>query len=75
MTDTTDYISYKPEIVVEAFDPNAASPTVVNFGDVTPTRMLVDVTLPLGEQEKLPVFQDIMILMTVHWTSATYATP
>ena len=29
--------------------------------------------MPLSEQEKLPVFQDIMILLTVHWTSSEYA--
>ena len=56
MTDTTDYISYKPEMKIKAYDPNISSRTVVEFGDVAPEKMLIDITLPLTEQEKLPVF-------------------
>ena len=35
--------------------------------------MKIDVTMPASEQERLPVFQDIMIMMSVHWTSSAQA--
>ena len=35
--------------------------------------MKIDVTMPAKEQERLPVFQDIMIMMSVHWTSSAQA--
>ncbi len=68
MTDTVDYISYTPEMMMYSFDPRTERE--YRFGQVTPDRLLVDVILPMKEQEKMPVFQDIMILMTVHWTSS-----
>ena len=71
MTDTVDYISYTPEMLVYSFDPRTERE--VRFGQVTPDRMFVDIVLPMGEQEKMPVFQDITIMMTIHWTSSQYA--
>ena len=54
MTDTADYISYIPEMQVKVFDP--VSDVEIQFGDVAPASMLVDITLTKKEQEKLPVF-------------------
>ena len=54
MTDTADYISYIPEMQVKVFDP--VSDVEIQFGDVAPASMLVDITLAKKEQEKLPVF-------------------
>lgn len=73
MTDTADYISYIPQMEVRPFNPDTN--VGIAFGSATPTKLLVDVTLSRKEQEKLPVFQDIEILMTARWTSSKYATP
>ena len=72
MTNTADYISYSPKMEVTARD---ATGQEIVLGERTPDTMLIDVTLPKLEQEKMPVFQDISILLTVHWTSSEYATP
>lgn len=68
MTDTADYISYIPKMDVVAFD--ADTGVVVELGDATPSRMLVNVTMPMKEQQRLPVFKDVMVMMSVHWTSS-----
>ena len=70
MTDTADYISYIPEMNIRIFDPITNG--VIAFGAEAPEKMLVDITLTKKEQEKLPVFQDIMMLLTVHWSSSSY---
>ena len=71
MTDTADYISYIPQMTVRAYEPS--SETDIEYGSVTPSTMLVDITLPKKEQEKLPVFQDIMIMLTARWTNSEFA--
>ena len=43
---------------------------VIEVGDPTPANMLINVTMPMQEQAKLPIFSDIMILMTAHWSSS-----
>lgn len=68
MTDTADYISYIPNMDVVAFD--ADTGVLVELGDATPSRMLVNVTMPMKEQQRLPVFKDVMVMMSVHWTSS-----
>lgn len=70
MTDTADYISYIPKMNIRIFDPITNG--VIAFGAEAPESMLVDITLSKKEQEKLPVFQDIMMLLTVHWSSSSY---
>ena len=72
MTDTADYISYIPQMDVKVRD--GASLEEIELGDVAPATMVVDITLRAEEQEKLPVFQDIMLLLTVHWSSSSYGT-
>ena len=52
---------------------NSETDVALVAGDITPTKMHVDVTMPIAEQEKFPVFQDIMIMMTARWTSASYS--
>ena len=54
MTDTADYISYIPQMEIRAYDP--VTEQEIAFGDVVPVSMLVDITLPKLEQEKMPVF-------------------
>lgn len=71
MTDTAEYISYLPAMEVSVFDPTTQEPVVE--GDVAPTQLMVDIVIPAAEQERLPVFQDIMIMMSVNWTNAGYA--
>lgn len=73
MTNTADYISYIPQMEVRPYDPDTNAE--IALGSKTPTKMLVDVTLPMKEQEKLPVFQDIKILVTARWTSSKYSAP
>ena len=68
MTDTAEYISYIPKMEVVAY--NADSGAVVELGDATPERMFVNVTMPMKEQARLPVFKDVMVMMSVHWTSS-----
>ena len=68
MTGTADYISYLPKMNVVAFDPETDQ--VIEIGDPTPAQMLINVTMPMEEQAKLPIFSDIMILMTAHWSSS-----
>ena len=70
MTDTADYISYVPKMATRISD--GVSSAVIGFGDKATDTMLVDITLSKKEQEKLPVFSDIMILLTVHWSSSSY---
>ena len=72
MTDTADYISYIPKMEIRAFDP--VSQKELQFGEEVPQTMLVDITMPMKEQEKLPVFQDIMMILTVHWNNSRYGT-
>jgi len=45
MTDTAEYISYIPKMEVVAFNPETGN--VIGMGDATPTRMLVNVTMPM----------------------------
>ena len=54
MTDTVDYISYNPEMQMYAFDPR--SENEVELGEISPDKMIVDVVLPMREQERMPVF-------------------
>ena len=54
MTDTADYISYIPQMTVYPFDPDTN--LEIASGSTTPSKMIIDVTLPASEQEKLPVF-------------------
>lgn len=70
MTDTADYISYIPKMGIRISDP--VTNGVIAFGAEAPESMLVEITLSKKEQEKLPVFQDIMMLLTVHWSSSSY---
>jgi len=70
MTDTADYISYSPNMVIVAY--NSETNMTLSAGDVAPTKMNINVTMPKSEQEKLPVFQDIVIMMTARWTSASF---
>ena len=70
MTDTADYISYSPKMVVIAY--NSETNTTLSAGDVAPSKMNINVTMSKSEQEKLPVFQDIVIMMTARWTSASF---
>ncbi len=68
MTGTADYISYLPQMSVVAYD--SETDRVIEAGDPTPANMLINVTMPMQEQAKLPIFSDIMILMTAHWSSS-----
>jgi hypothetical protein len=54
MTDTADYISYSPKMVVIAY--NSETNTTISAGDVAPSKMNINVTMSKSEQEKLPVF-------------------
>ena len=54
MTSTADYISYYPKMEIVAYD--AATNTTLNIGDPTPEFMLINITMPMTEQVKLPVF-------------------
>ena len=54
MTDTAEYISYVPKMELVAFD--SVTNVVVNLGDKTPNSMTVNVTMPMLEQMRLPVF-------------------
>lgn len=71
MTDTAEYISYLPEMEVSVYDPETNEPVLE--GSIAPTQLMIDIVIPAVEQEKLPVFQDIMIMMTVNWTNSGYA--
>lgn len=69
MTDTDEYIKNIPKMDVVTYDEKTLD--VYQFGDPAPESMLINVTIPMSEQEKLPVFKDIMIMMSVHWTNPT----
>lgn len=56
---------------VTAFDPVTNS--VIAPGVLAPSSMKVDVTIPAEQQMQLPVFQDILMMMTVRWTNEQYA--
>ena len=71
MTDTADYISYKPQMQIELSNP--VTQQQLRLGDATPEQLKISITMPMIEQEKLPVFQDIMIHMTAHWASSVSA--
>lgn len=71
MTDTADYISYTPKMEKRIYDPSTGDELTV--GSKPGEFMKIDVTMPAKEQERLPVFQDIMIMMSVHWTSSAQA--
>lgn len=71
MTDTAEYISYPPKMDISIVDPRTQEP--ISEGEVAPELLVIDVVLSAKEQEKLPVFQDIMIMMSVRWTNAGYA--
>ena len=71
MTDTAEYISYPPKMDISVVDPRTQEP--ISEGEVAPELLVIDVVLSAREQEKLPVFQDIMIMMSVRWTNAGYA--
>jgi len=53
MTNTADYISSSPKMEVTARD---ATGQEIVLGERTPDTMFIDVTLPMLEQEKMPVF-------------------
>lgn len=55
---------------ISAVDPATGQPVAV--GGVAPEQMEIQVTLPAREQEKLPVFKDIMIMMAVRWSNTSY---
>ena len=71
VTDSVDYIDAKPVAVFQAFD-SLSGEAVTQQDGPTPEGLRVNVTIPADEQTKLPVFQEIMILMTVRWTNSRY---
>lgn len=50
------------------YDPSTGEE--LSLGSKTGEFMKIDVTMPAKEQERLPVFQEIMMMMSVHWTSS-----
>ena len=71
LTDSVDYIDAQPETVFQAFDA-ATGEAITQQDGPTPAGLRVNVTIPADEQKKLPVFQEISILMTARWTSSKY---
>ena len=68
MTDTDDYISYIPKMEITVYDPETDS--YLQLGDKAPNKLNVNVTIPAAEQQRLPVFQNIILMMNVRWTSS-----
>ena len=52
---------------------SAGSGTDYDLGSTSsPSDLQIDVTLPASEQSKLPIFQDVLILITVHFSNSQY---
>jgi hypothetical protein len=86
MTDDESYMLEQPEVEILLISANSTKPsdeTGVN-PEITEQSeeeiklirqakdLIVNVTIPASEQVKIPVWTDIKVLMTIHWSSSQF---